>query len=432
MSTLLAQAPVTERRYTAQPVDAKAAAPAPSPVAPPLRRQVAELFRAAGWSTMDISILIAVYAFVVLLAASLCVAARVAHPGAWEWGVRLVNVPLAAVGAGLLVLATLAAGAALHLAQRANRWLTSGALALTTLCCLGFIATLAVDLDAKWAYGIRPAEQFRPNERYVARRFGVKLPKQRPGAERAFAVAAAKPLARSVDADNGRRLFLGTCVSCHGARGEGLPGQGKALIANEFIGGLDDAKLLNFVKVGRQPWDSLNTTKVQMPPRGGNPMLSDDDLRDIVSFLRTLQAVPADAAAGSTKSAGAEAVVAESGAPASATPADAVGALLPAAWVVPSPPIGPSGLSAEYVAERVRAAWMPPRDAVAFANGYYLTNQLGGLHAAAVAIAFGVLFVQALRRRNLAARRAPLALGLIGCTVMTISWLVTFPFTYLL
>ncbi|MGE0480584.1 MAG: cytochrome c [Phycisphaerae bacterium] len=430
MSTILAQAPVAERPYAVHAVDSPSVPRASAPITPPLRRQVGELFRAAGWTTMDIYILIAVYVFVVLLAAALCVAARGAHPSAWEWGRHLVNVPLAATGAGLLVLATLAAGAALHFARRTNRCWTSGALALTTLCCLGFIATLAVDLDAKWAYGIRPAERFRPNERYVARRFGVKLPKQRPAAERAFATA--KPLARTVDAANGRRLFLGTCVSCHGARGEGLPGQGKSLIANEFIGGLDDAKLLNFVKVGRQPWDALNTTKVQMPPRGGNPMLSDDDLRDVVAYLRTLQSASADTPADPPKVAGVPAAVVEPGAGAPTMPPDDLGALLPVGWVVPAPPAGPPGLSADYLGERAKAEWMPPRDAVAFANGYYLTNQLGALHAAAIAIAFAVLSGQVLRWRNLAERRAPLVLGLIGCTVMTLTWLTVFPFNFLL
>ncbi len=32
-----------------------------------------------------------------------------------------------------------------------------------------------------------------------------------------------------------------------------------------------------------------NTTKVDMPPKGGNPALKDDDLVNIAAFLRSLQ-----------------------------------------------------------------------------------------------------------------------------------------------
>ena len=46
---------------------------------------------------------------------------------------------------------------------------------------------------------------------------------------------------------------------------------------------------MEFIKVGRDPSDPLNTTDVAMPPKGGNPALDNDDLYDIVSYIRTLQ-----------------------------------------------------------------------------------------------------------------------------------------------
>ena len=52
-------------------------------------------------------------------------------------------------------------------------------------------------------------------------------------------------------------------------------------------GHLDDDALA-FVKKGRSTSDPLNTTKVDMPPKGGNPALSDDDVLDIISYLRFL------------------------------------------------------------------------------------------------------------------------------------------------
>lgn len=96
---------------------------------------------------------------------------------------------------------------------------------------------------------------------------------------------------------SGTKIFNSTCIACHGKGGVGIKGNGKALANNDFIKGLDDDGLLAFVKSGRGPTDPKNTTGVQMPPKGGNPALSDDDLLDVISYLRTLQATPANAGA---------------------------------------------------------------------------------------------------------------------------------------
>jgi len=80
-----------------------------------------------------------------------------------------------------------------------------------------------------------------------------------------------------------------TCSACHGPEGKGVPGLGKDMTASEFITGKTDAELVDFIKVGRDPSDPLNTTGVAMPPKGGNPALSDDDLLNVVMFIRTLQ-----------------------------------------------------------------------------------------------------------------------------------------------
>lgn len=91
------------------------------------------------------------------------------------------------------------------------------------------------------------------------------------------------------DADKGKDLFATTCAACHGPNGEGVQGLGKPFAGSEFLKGKNDDDLLAFVKKGRPPGDPDNTTGVDMPPKGGNPALSDDDLRDLVAFLRTLQ-----------------------------------------------------------------------------------------------------------------------------------------------
>ena len=97
---------------------------------------------------------------------------------------------------------------------------------------------------------------------------------------------------------SGSKLYANTCIACHGAGGVGIKGNGKALAANEFIASLDDDSLLAFIQKGRDPSDPKNTTGVGMPPKGGNPALSEDDLLDIIAYLRTLQ-TPTTGARGS-------------------------------------------------------------------------------------------------------------------------------------
>ena len=90
------------------------------------------------------------------------------------------------------------------------------------------------------------------------------------------------------DASAGEELFNGSCTACHGQGAVGIEGLGKGLIDNAFIAGLDDAALVEFIIVGRLADDPANTTGIAMPAKGGNPSLSDDQLGDIVAYLRTL------------------------------------------------------------------------------------------------------------------------------------------------
>ena len=94
-------------------------------------------------------------------------------------------------------------------------------------------------------------------------------------------------------------VFISSCSSCHGADAMGLPTLGKPLKTSTFIAGHTDDELLAFVKQGRPIWDPLNTTGVDMPPKGGNPALSDDQIRLIISYLR---AIHSDAAEGEAAS----------------------------------------------------------------------------------------------------------------------------------
>lgn len=105
-------------------------------------------------------------------------------------------------------------------------------------------------------------------------------------AEQSAALAAAGTAATG-NAENGKAKFV-TCAACHGPNGEGVTGLGKPFTTSEFIASKTDAELVEFLKVGRAVDDPLNTTGVAMPPKGGNPALTDQDLLDLVAFIRTL------------------------------------------------------------------------------------------------------------------------------------------------
>ncbi|MEP0846343.1 MAG: cytochrome c [Phycisphaerae bacterium] len=396
----------------------------------------APALRPASFRKWDILLFIAIYALVAGGFALLWLIARLGHPQAWQWGTRLMNAPLATAGLALLLLASAASAFALFRARTRSRWPRAAALAVAACGCLAFAATVLIDLDAKWRYGVRPGSDFRPSERYLARRYGVKLPKGAP--KPSVPAPVVVPAVRQVDVAKGQKLFLGTCASCHGPQGEGLRGLGKTLVGSEFIAQRDDAALLDFVKVGRQPWDPMNTMKVQMPPRGGNPMLSDDDLKDIIAFVRTFPSAPAQAAA----SASAPAQVAASpsdqaggplaGAAGSAAPAAAPppAPLLVPRWVVPEPPGGEPGLSREFFEAAARPAWKPPRDAVAFVDVYYLTAWISVVQAALVGGLLAALAVWALGARTTGLGRAPLAVTTVGCAATVALWLVVLPLMY--
>ena len=90
------------------------------------------------------------------------------------------------------------------------------------------------------------------------------------------------------DAANGASLYEGSCQACHGPGGTGIAGLGKPFEGSEFINGTSDEGMVEFLKVGRPSDDPLNTTGIAMLPYGGNPSLTEQDLKDLVAYMRTL------------------------------------------------------------------------------------------------------------------------------------------------
>ena len=86
----------------------------------------------------------------------------------------------------------------------------------------------------------------------------------------------------------GKTLFTQTCSVCHGPDGKGVPNLGKDLVNSKFVAEQTDDQLLEYVVKGRAATDPLNTTGIAMPARAGNPSLTDDQIRDIIAYIRTI------------------------------------------------------------------------------------------------------------------------------------------------
>lgn len=92
----------------------------------------------------------------------------------------------------------------------------------------------------------------------------------------------------SGDAALGQEAYTKTCIACHGADAKGMPNLGKDLTTSQYVKESSQQQLVEFFKVGRSASDPANTTGVDMPPKGGNPALSDTDLLNIAAFIKSI------------------------------------------------------------------------------------------------------------------------------------------------
>lgn len=93
------------------------------------------------------------------------------------------------------------------------------------------------------------------------------------------AVAATAAGLKSGDPEHGAQVFGETCVACHGADGkgaiEGVPSLSKLLTKP------DDVLLRHMIEGFQSPGSPM-----PMPARGGNSDLTDQDLADVLAYMR--------------------------------------------------------------------------------------------------------------------------------------------------
>jgi len=85
----------------------------------------------------------------------------------------------------------------------------------------------------------------------------------------------------------GDQLYRESCAACHGLNAEGVANLGNQLRGADYVNSKTDAELLAVIREGRDLTHPENTTGLVMPPSGGRPDLSDEDLLSIIAFVRS-------------------------------------------------------------------------------------------------------------------------------------------------
>lgn len=102
-------------------------------------------------------------------------------------------------------------------------------------------------------------------------------------------VADAKFLAKGGESvQAGRTVFMNTCAGCHTATGGGGP-LGANLLSSKFIASHNDDQLVEYITTGRDRNDPDNRLGMVMPPKGGNPSLTEDQLHQVVDYIRAIR-----------------------------------------------------------------------------------------------------------------------------------------------
>jgi len=376
---------------------------------------------------------------VLLFAGLFCVYAVVRrnHPELFEYGHRYLDTGWGAINTVVLILSSFTMAMAVWAAQNNQRRDLAMFLALTLLGGIDFLGIKLIEYSHKFHDNLTwGADFYRDPEGDVSA-------VSEAGPAGATGATVVPPLleAKAGDPVKGRELFRNTCAACHGLRGAGIPGQGKDMRGSEFIGKLNDAGLLAFVQRGRMPSESSNTTGRMMPPRGGNPFLTDESLLDIIAYVREIQqqapgAIGAGAPSGpnttakSPSSSGAPALVAET-------------ETFIQKSIIPSAAIGPPGL---------RPGWdQPPKEPPhgdpppnprhdpqlppnlhIFFGLYFCMTGLHGLHVVAGLAVITWLLIRSLRGHFSGAYFTPVDLGGLYWHLVDLVWIFLFPLLYLI
>jgi cytochrome c oxidase subunit 3 len=197
---------------------------------------------------------------------------RANHPDLFKWGGQFLDERYGAANTAVLLISSLTMAMAITYVQREKRRLAMVCLGITFVCAGIFMAIKSVEYEHKFHDHLLGGMAF-----YETSDHGGDF-----GGDHAATLIA------HGDAEKGKGLWNATCRSCHGAKGEGVPGQGTVLNTSSFVRDHDDEELLKFIKVGRTANAPESILQLDMPPNGGNPMLKDPAILNIIAYMQTL------------------------------------------------------------------------------------------------------------------------------------------------
>ena len=200
---------------------------------------------------------------------------RANHLDLFVWGEQFLDERYGAANTAVLLISSLTMAMAITYVQQEKKRLAMISLAITFVCAGIFMGIKSIEYQHKFHDHLLGGMAF-----YETSDHG-------DGDESTHAAAT-----EHGDAEKGKALWNATCRSCHGATGEGVPGKGTVLNTSLYVSTHTDSELLDFINTGRAASDSESVLKLQMPAKGGNPMLKDPAILDIIAYMHTLEIVP--------------------------------------------------------------------------------------------------------------------------------------------
>ena len=342
---------------------------------------------------------------------------RANHPDLFLWGEQFLDERYGALNTAVLLISSLTMAMAITYVQKAKKRSAMVCLGITFLCAGMFMVIKTIEYEHKFHEHLLGGMAFYQTSDHGGDSHG--------GDHAAITHG---------DAENGQAFWSASCRSCHGATGEGVPGQGMPLNPNTYVRDHTDSELVDFIHSGRAANAPDSVMQLQMPPRGGNPMLDDQGVHDIVAYMRTWKAEPVTLAGDQEV---AQPTVVE-------TPQEEGSFIerLPVS-TVQHPATAPSGLAPDSASESQRMAVVKhkvapqlaedkPANAHLFFGLYFLMTGLHGIHVL-IGMVVLIWLMWRLQRGDFTKRYyAAVECGGLYWHIVDVIWIFLFPLWYLI
>lgn len=338
------------------------------------------------------------------------------HLDLFIWGEQFLDERYGALNTAVLLISSLTMAMAITYVQKEKKMPAMISLAVTLVCAGMFMVIKSIEYEHKFHDHLLGGMAF-----YQTSDHG-----EDDGGEH--------EVISHGDAGHGETLWMASCRSCHGANGEGVPGQGMPLNPSIYVHDHTDGELVDFINEGRTADAPDSVLHLQMPPRGGNPMLDDQGVHDIVAYMRTWKSEPI------THASEYEAIELKE-----ITPAAEEGLSIETLPVstVPHAAAAPSGLAPPSASESQRMAVVKhkvppqlaedkPANAHLFFGLYFLMTGLHGIHVLIGMIVI-IWLMWRLQRGDFTKRYyTAVECGGLYWHIVDVIWIFLFPLWYLI